>query len=371
MHHELKKIAAERSPEKRLELLHKVTELYLEGLGTHSDSETYLFNDIMEKIVELFSRDLKRQVSANLAILPDFPANIVRKLADNDDIEIARPVLRNALSLTDDDLVRLAERGSQVRLGAIAGRASLSERVTDVLVTRGNTGVVRTVSANHGARFSDPGMDALVEKAHEDIDLRELLVERPDLAQRTIDKLLPILSDALVGKLAERGYEVRGVLTPDMIAALRKRFEAALRTRKENIRQIAVVIEEIRHGHAKLDDMVRHFAEAERLLDVAILISSFSRLERDQVFNMIYKGQLQITLTLCRSLDISWATLNSLLALRAAKRSERYFTDPESRRDYEAIDVVVAQRMIRFLRVRQVASAQAAHSANVVLIGAA
>ena len=75
----------------------------------------------MEKIVELFSRDLKRQVAANLAILPDFPVNIVRKLADNDDIEVARPVLRNALSLTEDDLVRLAERGSQVRLGRHCG----------------------------------------------------------------------------------------------------------------------------------------------------------------------------------------------------------------------------------------------------------
>ena len=227
----------------------------------------------MEKIVELFSRDLKRQVAANLAILPDFPVNIVRKLADNDDIEVARPVLRNALSLTDDDLVRLAERGSQVRLGAIAGRASLSERVTDVLVTRGNSGVVRTVSANHGARFSDGGMDALVEKAHEDVDLRELLVERPDLSQRTIDDLLPILSGALVGKLAERGYEVRGALAPDMVMSLRKRFEAALRNRKDNIRQVAVVVEEIRQGHTKLDDMVRHFAEAGRLLDVAVLIS--------------------------------------------------------------------------------------------------
>ena len=69
MHQELTRIAAERSPEKRLELLHKVTDLYFEGFGKHSASESYLFNDIMEKIVELFSRDLKRQVSASLAVL--------------------------------------------------------------------------------------------------------------------------------------------------------------------------------------------------------------------------------------------------------------------------------------------------------------
>ena len=55
----------------------------------------------MEKIVELFSRDLKRQVSASLAVLPDFPTNIVKNFAEDEDIEIARPVLRNAVSLTE------------------------------------------------------------------------------------------------------------------------------------------------------------------------------------------------------------------------------------------------------------------------------
>ena len=33
MHLELTRIAAERSPEKRLELLHKVTDLYFESFG--------------------------------------------------------------------------------------------------------------------------------------------------------------------------------------------------------------------------------------------------------------------------------------------------------------------------------------------------
>ena len=116
LHQELTNIAAERSPERRLELLHKVTDLYLEGVDTSSASETYLFNDIMEKIVDQFSRDLKREVSGSLAILPNFPTNIVRKLANDDDIEIARPVLRNAYSLTDDDLLHLARRGSRRRI---------------------------------------------------------------------------------------------------------------------------------------------------------------------------------------------------------------------------------------------------------------
>src|SRR3954469_19478464 len=186
LHQELTEIAAERSPEKRLELLHKVTDLYLEGVGNPPTSENFLFNDIMEKIVDLFSRDLKRQVSGSLGLLPEFPHKVVRKLAADEDVEVARPVLRNAFSLTEDDLVQLAERGSQAHLTAIAGRSTLPEKVTDVLIDRGDREVVHTVTANHGARFSSYGMDRLVEKCEEDLELRELLVERPDLSSPVV-----------------------------------------------------------------------------------------------------------------------------------------------------------------------------------------
>jgi uncharacterized protein (DUF2336 family) len=359
MHQELTRIAAERSPEKRLELLHKVTDLYFDGIGTHQPTETYLFNDIMDRIVDQFSRDLKRDVAANLAILPDFPTNIVRKLAGDDDIEIARPVLRNAFSLTDDDLVELAKRGSQAHLTAIAGRACLPEKVTDVLVDRGERGVVHAVTANHGARFSDHGMDRLLGKCADDIDLRELLVERPDLSPRVVDKLLPMLSESLVTKLAERGYEVNGALPADMIRSLRQRFMSAMRNRKENILHVSALIDEIRKGRLKLDDAVRQVAETGRLLDAAAILSSFARLDRDHVFNLLFKGELQTVLVLCRSLELPWATLDALLAVRATKNRTRYFSDPTVRADYEAIDLAVAQRAIRFLRVRQVAGGRA------------
>jgi hypothetical protein len=363
MHQELTSIAAERSPEKRLELLHKVTDLYLDGVDTNSTSETYLFNEIMEKIVDQFSRDIKKRVSSTLAILPDFPTSIVRKLADDEDIEVARPVLRNAFSLTDDDLVQLAQRGSQAHLAAIAGRATLPEKVTDVLIDRGEREVVHTVTGNHGARFSESGMDRLLVKAEEDVDLREQLVERPDLSPQVVEQLLPMVSESLAMRLAERGYDVQGAIPPEMVASLRQRFTMALRTRKENIFQIGVVIDEIRKGNARLDDSTRQIAEGGRLLDVATLLSTFARMGQDHVFRLLYKGQMQTVLILCRSLELSWPTLDAILAVRAVKNAESYFSDPKIRDEYAATDVATAQRAIRFLRVRQVAQAQAGRGA--------
>jgi uncharacterized protein (DUF2336 family) len=364
MHQELTNIAAERSPEKRLELLHKVTDLYFDGLGAHTASESYLFNDIMERIVEMFSRDLKRQVSASLAVLPDFPSNIVLKFAGDEDIEVARPVLRDAPSLSDDDLVHFAERGSQSHLNAIAARPALPETVTDVLIDRGDRVVVHTVTANHGAKFSGEGMDRLVQKCEADVDLRELLVERPDLSPKVVEKMLPLVSETLVMKLAERGYDVKGAMSAEMVQSLRQRFTAALRVRKEHILQISSVIDQIRKGAISLDESLRNFVTNGRLIDVSAIIAAFARLERDHVVNILYRGQLQTVLILARSLDLTWPTLDAILAVRAAKQQTRYFSDPTVKRDYEAIDAGIAQRAIRFLRVRQVAGSHAARGAE-------
>ena len=127
---ELKYLAEERSPEKRLDLLHKITDLFFAAIDMHSEAETPLFNEVIERVVDQISHDARIDVATNLATLPGFPLPVVRKLACNDDIEIARPVIRGALGLTDLDLVDIGRRASDQHLDAIAGRTPLSGGAT-------------------------------------------------------------------------------------------------------------------------------------------------------------------------------------------------------------------------------------------------
>ena len=64
-------------------------------------------------------------------------------------------VIRNAGGIITDDTIRSL---------AISQRKSLHEDVTDVLVSRGNREVVRSVARNSGARFSDSGFWRLVQR---------------------------------------------------------------------------------------------------------------------------------------------------------------------------------------------------------------
>ncbi|MDQ2080193.1 DUF2336 domain-containing protein [Xanthobacteraceae bacterium Astr-EGSB] len=352
LHDELKSIAAERSSEKRLQLLHKIADLFLVSGGARTDVENYLFNDIMEKIVDQISRDAKVQVAANLATLRGFPASIARSFAADEDIDIARPVLRGSPVLGDDDLVGIAKTAGQQHLHAIATRDQLSTVITDVLIDRGDERVVHRVSANHGASFSDWGFEQLVEKARRDVDLQELLVERPDISRSTIDSLLPLVSETLALKLAQRGYDPDSANTPDLRRLAREQFEEALRDRRVAIRGVTALGELIARGDLTVEEALIELVESGRLFDVAVLASKVADLDRNHVFGLITRGQIQVVMLFFRALDVSLGAFERIMVLRARKLGLPAPDAAELARDYVMLDKSLAQRAIRFLQAR-------------------
>jgi uncharacterized protein (DUF2336 family) len=352
LHDELKSIAAERSSEKRLQLLHKIADLFMVSGEARTDAENYLFNDIMEKIVDQISRDAKVQVAANLATLRGFPASIARSFAADADIDIARPVLRGSPALGDDDLVDIARTAGQQHLHAIATRDQLSAAITDVLIDRGDERVVHRVSANHGASFSDWGFEQLVEKARGDVDLQELLVERPDISRATVDSLLPLVSETLALKLSQRGFDPGSANTADVMRQARERFEQALRERRVAIRGVAALGELVSRGDLTVEEALVELVEAGRLLDVAALAGQVADLDRNHVFGLITRGQTQTVMLLFRALGASGGVFERIMALRARKLGLPAPDGGELARDYEALDTSLAQRAIRFLQAR-------------------
>ena len=61
----------------------------------------------------------------------------MRKLANDDDIAVAGPVLKLAPRLAEADLIGVARTKGQAHLQAISARAAWGEAVTDILLRRG------------------------------------------------------------------------------------------------------------------------------------------------------------------------------------------------------------------------------------------
>ena len=112
--------------------------------------------------VKLIKRAKNDKTLAAAVAIVDVPANVIVRLAYDDDI-------------------------------AIAGRAQINESVTDALIARGNSDVTRKIAANEGARFSELGFVKLINGAKSDKVLAATIAARSDIPP----ELLPFLKLAL------------------------------------------------------------------------------------------------------------------------------------------------------------------------------
>ena len=104
-----------------------------------------MFGEIIARLEQEIEDVARAQLAKRLARTDNAPIGIIKKLAFDDLIDIAGPVLRQSERLDDRALVANARSKSQLHLLAISQRKAICEEVTDVLVTRGNREVVHSV----------------------------------------------------------------------------------------------------------------------------------------------------------------------------------------------------------------------------------
>lgn len=178
---------------RHLEILRRVTDLFILGADSYTDDQVAIFDDVIARLIAKMDPRALRELSARLADVANPPRSVVTQLSGSDDIAVFGPALEKSEGISDEALVSIATSKSQKHLKAIAGRQRLSEVVTDVLVDRGDSEVSRRVSANLGARLSEMGFVKLINRAKKDRDLADAISLRNDLPP----ELVPFLKLAL------------------------------------------------------------------------------------------------------------------------------------------------------------------------------
>jgi hypothetical protein len=355
------RLATEKDSDKRLALLRGVADLYLSHPVSPTLAEEYLFSEIATSVMRKLQSHERPQVAAVLADSERVPHDLAFALASDEDIAVASPILTRSPVLTEGDVVALAQKSGDEHLQAIARRPSLTARVTDVLIDRGSNTVLRTVSGNAGAEISERGMLSLVARARDDNEITLALADRGDLSPAMIDQLNTVIC-ARVGACADAGGD------DPTIANLRSRAQALiaeeLRKRKAHISGTDRVIESVEAGTMSLDDGLATLFSGGRLLDVSQVLAHFLRFERNFVFQQVATGEIETVILIFRALDVSYAHLETTLALRARKRRNAAEAEIVSRSDYEAVAQADAQRAMRFLKVRMTAGRSAMASAG-------
>jgi uncharacterized protein (DUF2336 family) len=338
------------TPETRVRALWHTTDLLI--TGRYSDDEIWTFGEVIGRLAEEIEVAARAQLARRLAPLEHAPANIIRKLAFDDSIEVAGPVLRESERLDTEALVANAKTKSQPHLLAISERKSLQETVTEVLVARGNWDVVNTVASNTGARFSDFGFLHMIQRAEGDSILAESLGLRQDIPRHLFQQLIAKASDDVKKRLKlERPGMVDQIQTSvaDVTGALQSKFGPVSRSYFVAKRVVAT-----QHRQGNLNEnSISGYARSHRLDEVTIGLALLCSLPGDVIERAVLDKNREMLLILAKALDFSWATTMALLFLGA---KDHRITAPDLKlleNDFNRLNVETSRSVLEFYRSRK------------------
>jgi uncharacterized protein (DUF2336 family) len=284
--------------------------------GTYSEDQIWAFGEIIGRLVEEIELGARVRLANKLAPSANAPFKLINKLASDDSIDVAEPVLRQSARLDVKTLIAAARTKGQPYLLAISKRRCIPEAVTDVLVVRGSREVVTSVAANGGASFSHTGFLHLVRRSEGDSILAECIGLRKDIPRQLFHPLISKASEEVKRKLLrerpEMESQIQSVVT-DVAGAIHARFGPASKDYFAAKRTVA----KLHHFGQLTEDKVFEFAHSLKFNETAVALSLLCSLPIDVVERALVDKNRESTLILAKALNFSWATTMSLLFLGA------------------------------------------------------
>jgi uncharacterized protein (DUF2336 family) len=338
------------TPESRERALWHTTDLMI--AGRFSDDEIWTFGEVVTRLADEIEVAARAQLSERLARFDRAPVNIIHKLAFDDAIEVAGPVLRESRQLETYALVANACTKSQAHMLSISKREKLEERVTDELVKRGDQEVVKSVAGNNGARFSDFGFLHMIKRAEGDSILAEQLGLRRDIPRHVFQQLIAKATSDVKKRLErerpDMAQQIQSSVT-DLAGELQSKFGPVSRSHF-----VAKRVVSTQHRLGNLNESsISSYAVSHRLEEVTIGLSLLCALPGDVIERALLDRNRETLLILCKALDFSWDTTMALLFLGA---KDHRITANELRdleNEYSRLNIETSRSVLEFYQSRK------------------
>jgi uncharacterized protein (DUF2336 family) len=336
----------------RAEVLRRITDLFLAGVDSFQEQQVGVFDDVLCGLIGQIEREAVAELSRDIAALAKAPRTLSRRLSRDDDIEIAGPILRDSVVLSESDLIEVAQDKGQQHLEAIANRSYVSERVSDILIDRGDSTVLSTVAGNTGAHFSTRGYKSLAAKAERDANIASAMIGRSDLSPEMFRKLVAQASATVQQRLlatSDPGLrdQVQGVIQSITVEISRNTDRSVAMRGSQAGSQL---------NKAKLREELVDYATAGRASETATALAVLSELAVDTVRQLLTRQDYQLLLIVSKACGLGWVAVRALLEMAAKSRGEYTFNSAAYLDDYNKLSRESAERVMRFLKARKSAS---------------
>jgi Uncharacterised protein conserved in bacteria (DUF2336) len=342
------------SQERRNEMLRRVTDLFVGNAEGYGEEQVVLFGDVLGLLTKQVESHILVELSAKLAPVDNAPHSVVQDLARHDEITVAGPVLEHSNQLSDRDLIEIAETKGQQHLGAISERKRIAAAVTDILVERGDSIVVRKLSRNQGASFSNSGFVTLTKRAETDESLAENLALRMDLPSQLLEQLVSKATEAVRMRLAAQlEPEAHGVLKDLLSSASDKTLrEAAL---PRDFKSAEKIIDDLQKSGQFNEVAVCAFAAAARYEEMVVGVARLGSAPVELIERLMKNPRYDGVLIACKACGLHWPSFKAILTNRFSGHQVTQAELERARADFIKLSAATAQRMFRFWLIRGVA----------------
>jgi uncharacterized protein (DUF2336 family) len=83
---ELEEVLKHGSPERRAEMLNRVTKLFLDRASLYSAEQVEVFDDVLGRLIFAIESKARAELSRRLAVIDNAPAGVVRRDAQDGNI---------------------------------------------------------------------------------------------------------------------------------------------------------------------------------------------------------------------------------------------------------------------------------------------
>lgn len=349
---DLEAAAGAKDVGRRAELLRRLTDLFVSGWSRYSEQQVDLFDDVMNRLCVEVETAARSAMSRRLAGLPNAPRGLVRKLALDDEIEVAGPVLAESSRLDESTLIEVASTKNRDHLLAIARRVNVNEAVTDVLVDRGDETVLLNLVENPGARLSDDGCSSLVSRATTDDRLALGIWSRPDVPRHHMVRLLNDACEAVRIKLETQDRQ-RSQLIRNVLSEVSETMQHRARSDRHDYERARQRVH-ARLVEGRLDATALHeFAVAGLFDETAIGLSLMCNLPIEVIERGMIHDRIEPLLVFAKSVQLGWETVKLILVMRAGDRGCSAAELEGALKSYTRLKPDTAQKAVVFYRLRE------------------
>ncbi len=357
---EVEAAIAAGSTQKCADMAGRVTALFLASAGRFNHEQIELFSDVFERLIntielraiaDISARIALAELSSQLAPVPQAPASVVRRLARNDEISIAGPVLTESARLSNDDLIEIAQTKSEKHLLAIAGRWWLQEVVTDALLARRFPSVSRRLVDNPGTRVSPAGFAMIVGQAVSDPELAIATGIRSDLPRELRSQLLRHATEAVRNRLLSRAppylfEEIQAAIAAAAAGADREMAKA------RDFAGAKIMAARLKEEGGLNEASLLGLAKQRKYEATITVLAELSQTSIELVRPLMQSLRSDGILVPCKVAGLDWETVSAILDCRFSTGATAPDELARLRGQFTGLTIENAQRTLRLWTVR-------------------